>query len=80
MTDRPQIGYYDDDADPYADEDPDLIREDAFKKWQRHRARCDAEHPSPRASPRAGSWRRRRGAGDLRRGSSRGVARDGRQR
>jgi hypothetical protein len=39
MTSR--IGYYSDDADPYADEDPDEIRERAFKLWRKHGARCN---------------------------------------
>jgi ribosomal protein S16 len=36
-----RIGYYSDDNDPHADEDPVEIRERAFTAWRKHGARCN---------------------------------------
>jgi hypothetical protein len=36
-----RIGYYSDDTDPHADEDPDELRERAFKAWRKHGTRCN---------------------------------------
>jgi hypothetical protein len=36
-----RIGYYSDDTDPYDDEDPDEIRERAFRAWRKNGEDCN---------------------------------------